>query len=107
MRRGLVAAIVAIAAIGLAACADSLAPVAPRVASSPSFDLSIDVGGVEICTPCPPGLICAAVCETSDPVPVPEVAGDTTTKEGTSVSVGFGPAATTRTQSSPSGVAQR
>lgn len=93
--RGLAGAVVAVAVIGLAACAESLAPVESRAAiGSPSFDVTIDIGGGEICTPCPPGVVCAAVCETSDPEPVPEVAVDTASTAGTDATAVPGPAAT-------------
>jgi hypothetical protein len=63
IRRGLA---VALTAVGLAACVDSLVPSEPRVTHpSPAFSVGGTVNGAAICTPCPPGLVCAAVCNPS------------------------------------------
>jgi hypothetical protein len=50
--------------VGVAACGESLAPERPRPArSAPSF------GAATACRmpPCPPGDVCAAVCEPIEP----------------------------------------
>ena len=105
--RGAAGSISAIVVIGLAACAESLAPVESLAPTEPaSSDATIHFSGGEICTPCPPGVVCAAVCQTFDPVPVPEVPGDTTS-DGTDAAVIFGPAATSRTRTAGGGVEQR
>lgn len=103
IRRALAAALTA---IGLIACADSLAPTKPRATrSSPAFSITGSVDAGVICTPCPPGLICAAVCNFTPPVEVlPPVAGDTAR---TDVIVVLGPAAVPRTPVAPSDTAQR
>ena len=77
VRRGLA---VALMVIGLAACAESLAPTEPRTTpSAPAFSVS---GGVTdtipVCPPCPPGMMCAAVCEPSPQIELlPPADGDT------------------------------
>jgi hypothetical protein len=93
IRRGLA---VALTAIGLNACADSLAPTEPRAARLPAaFSITGSADGTVICTPCPPGLICAAVCNPFPPIEVfPPVAGDSTGADSTIV---FGPAQGLRT----------
>jgi hypothetical protein len=75
VRRGFAAAL---AAIALVACADSLAPSDPRaVRSSPALSTSGNADGTVICTPCPPGLICPAVCSPL-PFEIVPAAGDST-----------------------------
>jgi hypothetical protein len=100
-RRGLV---VALTAMGLAACVDSLAPSEPRATHpSPTFSVSGIVDGAVICTPCPPGLICAAVCNSFPPIEV-SVVGDTA---GTGATVVLGPAPELRTAIAPADTAYR
>jgi hypothetical protein len=83
IRRGLA---VALTTVGLVACVDSLAPSEPRATHpSPAFSVGGTVDGAAICTPCPPGLVCAAVC---NPLPIEiSVAGDSA---GTDATAGLG-----------------
>ncbi len=65
IRRGVA---VAFTVVGLAACADPFAPPEPRAAGSPpAFSISGSTIGTVLCTPCPPGMMCAQVCEPSSP----------------------------------------
>jgi hypothetical protein len=91
---------VALTAAGLAACVDSLAPSEPRATHpSPAFSVSAIVDGAVICTPCPPGLVCAAVC---NPLPIEiSVTGDSA---GTDATVTLGQL---RTAVPPSDTARR
>jgi hypothetical protein len=52
--------------VGLSGCADFVAPTErdPSARSTPTFD-------VTICSPCPPGVICATVCEPTPVIVVP------------------------------------
>jgi hypothetical protein len=59
-RRGFVAALTVLAVLGIAGCADSLAPTGQRSGPSPTFDVTAPA---ELCKPCAPGSVCAAVCE--------------------------------------------
>jgi hypothetical protein len=53
-------AFVALTVLGVAACADSVAPPRPGATPAPVFDV---IAGNSVCKPCPPGSVCAAVCE--------------------------------------------
>jgi hypothetical protein len=67
-RRGLA---VALMSIDLAACADAIAPIDSRaVGSSPALGTEVSVDGTLICTPCPPGLVCIAMCDHTAPIEV-------------------------------------
>jgi hypothetical protein len=50
--------------LGGAGCADTLAP--PERSSRPLPTFDVTTGG-DVCAPCPPGVICAALC---DPLPI-------------------------------------
>jgi hypothetical protein len=63
-RRGISAALTL---LGVAGCVDPVAPTESRSTPLPTFDVSV---GSVLCKPCPPGVICAAVCE-----PLPEHVG--------------------------------
>jgi hypothetical protein len=62
--------IAALIVLGVGGCADSVAPPQPRAMPSPVFDVT---AGVTVCKPCPPGSVCAAVCE---PIPIEIVVPD-------------------------------
>jgi hypothetical protein len=56
-RRGISAALTL---LGVAGCVDPVAPTESRSTPLPTFDVIV---GSALCKPCPPGMICAAVCE--------------------------------------------
>jgi hypothetical protein len=61
-------------------CADSGSPTGPASIRGPAFNAA---SGTTVCTPCPPGLVCAAVCT---PYSVEIVVPDATDATGTDTS---------------------